>query len=603
MKLINNKNIEKLFSEKIKILSDFERNYPENPDDLIASGVEYNKNGYDIYQEIANDEKLHGVECIIRRSILSAPFDIQYTNEKNNDEEIISFIKNNISSLDETTFKSVLSNLLDARIFGFKICEKVFQYIDGNISIKKIKSLPCDYFDFQIDDYGNLENVIIYTDNKSEKVIIPKNDFFAKFIIFTYPYKKDGNYYGQSAYKCLYEVWRKKKRLSLMAPLAYELRFIPPIKTVYDTTLKNHEVGIKDVARNIKNNSHINIPALRNEDGKLEPIADIEFLKGGDADFNSIINQIEAYNIDMSRSLGLPDDLGFSTTKNGSNAKSKTQLELFYDLIVDEQSNLENIISEQLIKQLVNINFGEQKTYPKFRFIRNNFDEMISRVDYIAKLRDADINVKDDWIESFLDIPLERNKNPPHASNFSIKPCKTDVISKIVKGYLPRIKNILTDYISATPMSAFLPDDAIKNTSYYILGIIIRSFFEGIKSLNITKSRIDKKTYLENIQKELSLNTKAIKVFREYLNEGIALNKPQIEAIKEAKNKALNITNCELVKIFAEVTKNISKTSGDLENKSYINSRDAFDKALKTLIEKTASSYYEKALSTLGDKK
>jgi hypothetical protein len=99
LKIQSTKNIYDIFDEKIKILSEFEKNYPENPDDLITSSIEYGKNGYDIYLEISNDEKLHGIERIIRRSILSTPFDVQYKNERDNNEySDLKFVKKFLKS-------------------------------------------------------------------------------------------------------------------------------------------------------------------------------------------------------------------------------------------------------------------------------------------------------------------------------------------------------------------------------------------------------------------------------------------------------------------------------------------------------------------------
>jgi len=402
-KEVKAQNIRLLTEETVKELDDFCRDYPTNPDDILDQ-TDYSQTGYDLYTEMYMDTRIHGIEQIIRRTLFSVPFQVGY-NDKDPDE-IVDFINDNFENIENDNFNNILKNLLDARVYGFKVAEKVFKNDGSKLRLSKIKVYPSSYFNFQTDGKHNLEYVILHQgDGKQEK--FKRDEFLRKFVYFVYPYILDGNFYGQSVLKPLYPTWRAKKRLNIITPIAYELRSLPPVIAKYAQTLNGGKAAAENVSLNIKDNTSIQLPSRVGEKGELQPLIELSFLEGGFANYEDLRKQIDEYDKDISRGLGVPDDIGYTSTDTGSNAKARTQIEVFYDLIIQEQERLEDLVNKQIIKQLIEVNFGQQKEYPKFKFVRTNYNLLQLKIAILTELKAAGIKVKQDYIKEFIDMPIE----------------------------------------------------------------------------------------------------------------------------------------------------------------------------------------------------
>jgi hypothetical protein len=183
---------------------------------------------------------------------------------------------------------------------------------------------------------------------------------------------------------------------------------------------------------------------------------------------------------------------------------------------------------------------------------------------------------------------------------------KEEVISKILKGYLPRIENVLKKYFLNDTPTIQLQNEAAKNASDYVFGIIIRSYLEGLKFAGVNETGINKSEHLDLITKTLSLNTKAIKVFREYLNLGVFPDKSHINNIRQAKDQILGTTLLKLSEITKAVNENSftndKKDDANTDSKSYIKSREYFiKKSLESFIKHASSSYFDLAVKNHGE--
>lgn len=401
---INNLTIELATST----LNDFENEYPVNPDDIIYNDRnEYGKSGYDLYSEIASDSKCKQVEKIIRDTVLSVSWGISYDTQDYINQDVIDFLTETLSNISNNQLYNIINNLMDARIYGFKVAEKVFKIVNGKYVIDKIKCFKSEYFDFKTDKYSNLEFVYMHR-GKPEEIKFTAEEFYQKFILYTYPYLIDNNYYGNSAYYSIYHLWRPKKRLQLIAPIAYELRFIPPIINEYDKSLdEKSKDALKRAVNNVKNYAQIHVPASKDNSGKLQPLANIKVLNTEINNFSDLQNQITAFEKEIARTLLMPDDLGYTTTSVGSNAKSQTQNEVFKNLITTEQSKIEDVLNSQLIKQLIQINFPNEKIFPSFKFFTVDYSGLLDKVGVISGLKSIGVKPTDSFITDMLDIPID----------------------------------------------------------------------------------------------------------------------------------------------------------------------------------------------------
>jgi len=76
---------------------------------------------------------------------------------------------------------------------------------------------------------------------------------------------------------------------------------------------------------------------------------------------------IDALNVGIARGILIPQLIGLVPQAGvGSYGKSETDLKVFDWVLGSIAKQIEEIINEQLIRQLIDINFGEQKDYPWF---------------------------------------------------------------------------------------------------------------------------------------------------------------------------------------------------------------------------------------------
>ena len=86
-------------------------------------------------------------------------------------------------------------------------------------------------------------------------------------------------------------------------------------------------------------------------------------MRGGDAGFAEAIRQ---HNLMITRAHLVPDLLGFSEM-SGSYALGRSHFDVFLWVLERTRRQIEEVINEQLIKQLVDYNYIAD-SYPKFRF-------------------------------------------------------------------------------------------------------------------------------------------------------------------------------------------------------------------------------------------
>jgi len=410
--IVDRTNTRNLTLELVKNdLNNFNYVYPYNPDDLIYNmKSEYGQSGYDLYAEISKDPKVSSIESIIRQAVFNTEYGIIYDIEKYQNQEIEDFCNYNLDNIKNDSFTNILRNMMDARLYGFKVAEKIYKYDNGKLVIDKIKAFPSSYFDFRVDNQNNLIEIILHQ-GKAEQTIFKVDDFNSKFIYFVYPNIKDGNYYGESALKPIYQLWRVKKRLGLIAPIAFELRFIPPIINEYYEGLdKPSQTAVKNAVSDMRNYSRVSIPSRLDEKGGLHPLANLKILNTEINNFDDIKSHMEYLDKEIARSLGVPDEIGFSTTNVGSNAKANTQIKVFNQLVKEEQKKIERLVNEQILKPLIDVNFGKQEVYPVFKFHRSDYDELYTKMDILKIMREAGLTPDTDFIKDFIDIPIKEDE-------------------------------------------------------------------------------------------------------------------------------------------------------------------------------------------------
>ena len=173
----------------------------ENPDDLVRDKGDLD---YSIFDEMLLDDRVSMAMDLKKRLTLSVPADVIPASEDEKDIEIADEIKEQLGLTKNSKYQHTfgysfwgwLDNLMDAMSYGYKVGEKVFQRDGSRIYLENVKFKHSKYFNFEYDEYGNLQTLIIGKNYGSRENISPINKVTDKFIVGTYPYPKDGNFYG-----------------------------------------------------------------------------------------------------------------------------------------------------------------------------------------------------------------------------------------------------------------------------------------------------------------------------------------------------------------------------------------------------------------------
>lgn len=429
--------------------------FANNPDPIVRS------KGLKIYREMMQDEQVKVCIEVRIQARLSTPWEVVPGDASNPQSvEMADFIKECLTRM-RGNFETDMEQIYSAMIYGFSISEKVFEYIEtgrfkGKIGLKAIKTREPYNYDFKIDAHGNLLGMVYVgmtgKDEDSKKGpgtlgpdspngtakrgnsnpaintgslnslnnLIPdigsdtgkapmgtlENPFPPeKFIVYAYN-PQFGNWYGRSELLAAFKWWLMKKHGSRFWAIWLERYASPFLVAQYkrDAGLKpQHLTAIDDFIRNLSARQGVRV----SDAWTLTPVQ----FSGSTND--SYENAIEAYNRYIAHAILFPNLLGFTGgqgSSGGSYSLGQKQFDSFMWILNKMGRDMsETVIGEQLIKQLIKINFGEdvdQELIPKFRFVSIEDSSIDVRSQIIQRLAQAGfVSNEEEWVRDFLTLP------------------------------------------------------------------------------------------------------------------------------------------------------------------------------------------------------
>ena len=365
-----------------------------------------------VLERMMLDDKLKAAHDFKVTSVLASGWEIQPASEVPRDVQIADFVTDNLESLD-IPFDDFLRNFCDAWNYGYKLAEKIYYIKDGLFYLKNIKCKPSKVLRFNVDDFSNLTSVQYVLGNMQE--LIPPE----KFIIYVNPYLKDGEWYGEPDLVAVYREWWSKDTLVKIRNIAARTHAMPIRVLLYDEATTPDDLNkMKGEVDDIHENLALYIPAKRAEDGtgKLIPLVELSFLESARTttpEFNAIIEQLDNA---MLHRLLIGDKLGLSpsnasasdgkSNSGGSKALAQVHFDLYMNGIIKFlRHHIENLIQEQLIKQLVALNFKVDK-YPQFKF-KVEDDTLMARVQVVAlAVQWGLVDASAPWVIEYLHFPV-----------------------------------------------------------------------------------------------------------------------------------------------------------------------------------------------------
>ena len=426
--------------------------FANNPDPIVRV------KSLKIYREMLQDDQVKVCSEIRKQARLSSTWDI--SPGKDNDtraEEMADFIKDCLNRM-RGTFEDDLYQIYSAIDYGFSISEKVFEVIEkgkwaGKIGLRAIKTREPFNYDFKVDPHGNMLG-IIYTGISSEDRPIndartlqpgyfpgvtmrPPNNSLAslmpgnsqtsnwgtisnpfppeKFIVYSYN-MTFGNWYGKSDLAAAFKWWIMKKHGSKFWAVWLERYASPFIWAQYkrDAGLKKSALdAIDDFIRNLSTRQGV----------RVSDAIEIKTVEFGGQGFKSYEQAIEAYNRYISHAILVPNLIGFSGSQGsgsskggGSYALGRKQFDAF-EWMLDKlgRDTAETIVGDQIIKQLIDLNFPdvEEDEYPRFIFTSVDDETIDIRSKIITLLAQNNLlNPDEEWVREFMTLP-KRDPNLP----------------------------------------------------------------------------------------------------------------------------------------------------------------------------------------------
>lgn len=418
------------------------KDFPKyNPDILVSN------KGLGIYKKMMQDEQIKAVALFKRNAILSRgwSFDIKINDEGQEDTdhlemaEFFTFMVNSITG----SFKDMLDGMLTALQNGFSITEKVYMPLQWNDKtmwgIKALKLRPFDSFNggFSTDVHGNLLGLFQLIGGR--KIEIPID----KVIHFVHQPDID-EHYGESDLRVCYRSWWSKDLIVKFWNIHLERHASGFIYAkVTGQLTPTQESSIKSLLNNISSRMSAIIPEGIDLDS-FQPLKTDAYEKA-----------ITIHNLAIAKGQLVPNLLGLSEqSRTGSYSQSETQLEAFFWVLDFIAARLQEVLNEQMFRDLALQNFGTDD-FPKFKFepISDYMKMDIAKV-WGEMIRTGAVersNTDEKYLRTLLDFPeKEEVKEEPLPKEGLPKPPDVDGgngdTPKEVEEWIAGQKGFIPDY-------------------------------------------------------------------------------------------------------------------------------------------------------------
>ena len=292
------------------------------------------KEKIDIYDRMMTDAQVRQAINDKRFAVISSDWEVLAASPGARDTEIAAFVKRSLDQMRGSVVQAAFG-IMNALVHGYSISEMVFKPVEtgadaGRWRIEALKPKhPRDY-DFDIDPLGNITAIWI-TDGNGHRSKLP----LWKFIIHT-SRPEFGRPCGRSDLHAVYKHWWSKDFLLKWWNIYLETYGAPTRFGKYPAgdTAESKQEDLKRVLRDIVNNTAIAI----HDDMDVDLVT-----SAGAAGFEAAIEYHDHQIV-----------MGIVGGGEG--------------YVVSLRRNIEDVVSGDIIKRMVDFNFASVDDYPRFRF-------------------------------------------------------------------------------------------------------------------------------------------------------------------------------------------------------------------------------------------
>lgn len=379
-----------------------------NPDDLVQ------RKGIEIYERMGIDDQIAAALRIKILSRLASGYDVEAASSKPEHTEHRDFVADVFDRL-PAGMDSKLTQWMSAFKYGYATAEKVYEIRhggrwDGKLVYKDVKAKSPFVFEFVIDPYGNIMPDGVQLNGRAGQAgtRLPRS----KFVHWAYN-AEFGNPYGLSDLRPCYRSYFSKDFIIKLYNLHIEKFASPtPMGFLPENLTDDERDAVKATLDHLQNATAATFPQdveVKYMESRLGGAIAFKF---GDA--------IDMHNRFIGRAILVPDMLGYSGgVQGGSFALGRKQIDVYFMVLSAIGRDLEEtVIGEQMIRELIDMNYGPQDAYPRFRF-REVEADLAVRATVVKILVEAGaVDPHEDWVRGYLDLP-ESALPPPQADVFT----------------------------------------------------------------------------------------------------------------------------------------------------------------------------------------
>jgi len=372
-----------------------------------------------------SDSRLSGMINSRRSAVTKASFTLSAPENLPNKDEILSFIEKNIESL---KWKLILKNIMDGKLHGSAVFEKVWHKApDGRIWLDKV--VPSNLQSVRMDvDSSSMNDVDkfgqIYLDSiylTPERFNLAKgtgngrlyvNDIDPRKVITAVNTNRKG-YYDIAGIMRPVGRWYVLKTFASRSWAQYAETFGFPIPTVEvdEQYFKKNKNLIKTLLQSVGvNRFGIFFPGMKYDLHKQADQASISVFE----------NLIQQANTEMAIAI-LGQNLT-SEVNGGSQAAARTHFSVMENLVEDDLDWLDEIINDQIIPDMVSLNFPNVATqdYPKYTSIMKKSIDL-QKFALGVKSMSGIVPIPTEWIYKESQIPAP-NENQETVGGLNTDP-------------------------------------------------------------------------------------------------------------------------------------------------------------------------------------
>jgi len=364
-----------------------------------------NRKGWSIYRDMKHDDQVKATLAFKKILIHGRAWEMKPAVAENEEaEKIAKFVKHN---LERMNFKEVARQGLSALEFGFSAGEIIWEVGewegDKALLIKAIKHRDPETIKIIADKHGNISE--FRQDSKTgDKISLPPNK------IWHFAHQSEfQNHYGVSDLRAAYRNWWAKKFLINFWNVFLERLGSPMTMMKYPLGASDElKRLLKGILTGLSAKSEILVP----EGVEVELI---EATRSGTATYQEAL---QYHDNAISRALLVVALLGAggSDVTRGADSQSRLQLRVLFKMADELGKQLMTTFSEQVIKNLVDMNFEHDNLYPTFIWQDYGEFEGIEVADTIRLLHAAgmvDMDQEDvNYARSILGLPLRKEGDP-----------------------------------------------------------------------------------------------------------------------------------------------------------------------------------------------